>query len=75
MCLEMICPECGFSVKEFVTSFRCRNKTSCQFVYKKEFPPSSVSPQSNPAEGEAASDVSGAIKIQINNTSAGMSRR
>ena len=32
---EMECPECNADMKEYVTSFKCRN---CGWVYKKRFP-------------------------------------
>ena len=35
--IEMICPECGNEMKEYVMFHRCR-KLMCRFMVKKKFP-------------------------------------
>jgi hypothetical protein len=34
---ELKCPECGSDMKEFVNTFRCRNRGNCNYEYKKFF--------------------------------------
>ena len=34
--IEMICPECGSEMKEYIQSFKCRN-LNCRWIYKKYF--------------------------------------
>ena len=37
MFLELKCPKCGEDMKEYVNTFRCRNKGNCNYEYKKYF--------------------------------------
>lgn len=34
--MELKCPKCGNDMKEYVTSFKCRNRR-CDFKYIKKF--------------------------------------